>query len=431
MYKVQNQSEKKMSQLPGWLWSNSNILPPLYKRIWEAVREEKCRPGAILGEVLVDTNKIFPILLTSQLSTEVLGYIWSLANKKYAGQLTEQELYIVLALVALAQASFPFNSLEVLHLVRIPPVPNLNLTLLDTFNVIPIKKEQKAQESKVLSAFKTPSSNSDICSVSHSNFITNSNSIPSLNSSLNLSSFPDSSSILSSNSISHSNSFSSSNVISHQRTGARLNSVVASSSVDNLFNAKSRLDTKNSSSNCGFGVNFLLESHQSGTKNHSFNDSNDDFCEFQSAPLSTIPAIPTWDSKQGSAIGSRLANHHLGVKKQGEKVKKTSVNKLQSHPTNQGKIHGIDSGGSKEFQLIDGGSQIHCENLERLSEIFPKCSLKNQAKTVILRDTIIRNDDSPKSIEISPKKYPVVDTISGNESEGINKSSGLNKVRRK
>lgn len=54
---------------------------------------------------LVDTARIFPLLLTSGLPTDVLGFIWGLANRKVAGQLTEEELYIVLALVALAQVS--------------------------------------------------------------------------------------------------------------------------------------------------------------------------------------------------------------------------------------------------------------------------------------------------------------------------------------
>ncbi|XP_033230780.1 uncharacterized protein LOC117181875 [Belonocnema kinseyi] len=407
MFKVQNQSEKRMSQLPGWLWPNSNILPPVYKRIWGAVREEKTRPGANLGEVLVDTNKIFPLLLTSQLTTEVLGYIWSLANQKYAGQLTEQELYIVLALVALAQASYPFNSLEVLHLVRVPPVPNLNIALLDNYTVIPGKKEPKPQDAKVHSVFENPSN-----SVSHSNFIPNSSSTSNLNS------------------------------FSNSRSGIRTSSVVTSSSADNLFNSthETRSEKKNSPSNCGFGVNFPVESRQ-GLKNHSSNDSSDDFSDFQSAPLPAIPTIPMWDTKQGSAIGSRLANHNLGVKKPGEKLKKTSA-KSNSHlvqgnqgsQANIGRNSGINVGASKEMQLTDGGilmnsghssgyrNSLGDGNLERLTELFPKCSLKNQSKTVILRDTIIRNDP-PKSIEVTPKEFQTLEKIPGNEGELLSKHS--------
>lgn len=132
MNKNPSNGERRGGQLPGWLWPNSNILPQFYKQVWEAVRDDKPSSKASLQrEHLVDTNKIFPLLLTSQLPTDILGYIWSLANKKYAGQLTEQELYIVLALVALAQASYPFNSLQVLNFIRVPPIPTINVDLIN------------------------------------------------------------------------------------------------------------------------------------------------------------------------------------------------------------------------------------------------------------------------------------------------------------
>ncbi|XP_043467951.1 synergin gamma-like isoform X2 [Leptopilina heterotoma] len=378
MHKVQNQSEKKMSQLPGWLWPNSNILPPIYKKIWESVREDKSRPGVILSEVLVDTNKIFPLLLTSQLSTEVLGYIWGIANKKYAGQLTEQELYTVLALVALAQASYPFNSIDVLHHIRVPPIPNLNISLFDSNN-------QSKQESKVL-----PTSESSVQNSSNS---TNSNT--NVNSS----------------SMSHSNSFSLS------RSANRTNSAITSTT-DNLFH-DSRIEAKNSSSsnNCGFGVNFS-ESLQTTRKYHS-SDSSDDFSEFQSAPLPTIPQIPMWDSRQGSAIGSRLANHNLGVKKSMEKLKKNPTTKMQKFVKEldscQSTNHERNFLASNDLQLIDSGNTTFYRdaNFDGLTDLFPKCSLKSQSKTVILKDTIIRNEPT-KSVEISSNNISEQEKISSN-----------------
>lgn len=120
-----------MSELPGWLRPNSNLLPPLYKKIWATVQEDSSGQNIFKDELLVDTNKVFPLLLTSQLSTEILGFIWNLANQKYAGQLTEQELYVTLALIALAQTSYSFDSLNVLNSLRDPLCPNLNCTLLD------------------------------------------------------------------------------------------------------------------------------------------------------------------------------------------------------------------------------------------------------------------------------------------------------------
>lgn len=85
--------------LPTWLMPSSQLLPQFYRQVWKLVEQDKG---------LVDTTRIFPILLTSGLPTDVLGFIWGLANHKVAGQLTEQELYIVLALVALAQVCGQF-----------------------------------------------------------------------------------------------------------------------------------------------------------------------------------------------------------------------------------------------------------------------------------------------------------------------------------
>jgi len=82
--------------LPAWLMPSSQLLPQFYHQVWKLVEKDKG---------LVDTARIFPLLLTSGLPTDVLGFIWGLANHKVAGQLTEEELYIVLALVALAQVS--------------------------------------------------------------------------------------------------------------------------------------------------------------------------------------------------------------------------------------------------------------------------------------------------------------------------------------
>jgi hypothetical protein len=82
--------------LPTWLTPSSQLFPHFYRQVWKLVEQDKG---------LVDTTRVFPLLLTSGLPTDVLGFIWGLANREVAGQLTEQELYIVLALVALAQVS--------------------------------------------------------------------------------------------------------------------------------------------------------------------------------------------------------------------------------------------------------------------------------------------------------------------------------------
>nr|CAD7456630.1 unnamed protein product [Timema tahoe] len=103
---------------PAWMIPSSPLLPAVYRQTWALV-------GQLDG--FADTNRVSAVLLTSGLPTEVLGYIWSLANRQVAGKLTEQELYVMLALVALAQSGCTFNSLGVLNLIPQPPIPNITL----------------------------------------------------------------------------------------------------------------------------------------------------------------------------------------------------------------------------------------------------------------------------------------------------------------
>ncbi|XP_048508508.1 synergin gamma-like isoform X2 [Athalia rosae] len=271
--------DKKLSQLPSWLWTTSNSLPGVYRQIWEGVKENRSAiyaSSSTVSEVLVDTNKVFPLLLTSQLPTEVLGYIWSLANHKFAGQLTEQELYVVLALVAIAQASYTFNSLDILHLMPSPPIPSLNLSLIEGKQIIqPVKFEPKTQ-----------------------------------------------------------------------------------------------------------------------LANSSF-DANDEFSDFQSAaPVNAIPSLPMLDTKQGSAIGSRLANHNLGVKKSSDKPKKTNACKHASGSQ-------FRNSNSNSSSTTHNKDQIAIEQITM--ELFPKCSLKTQSKVVILKDTAIRSSEVLKDNNVNSR----------------------------
>ncbi|XP_023718886.1 synergin gamma isoform X2 [Cryptotermes secundus] len=121
--------------LPTWVTPSSQLLPQLYRQVWKLVEQDNG---------LVDTTRIFPLLLTSGLPTDVLGFIWGLANHKVAGQLTEQELYIVLALVALAQNGCTFNNLGVLNLIPQPPVPSLNVADFQSVASTPSKNTEVA-----------------------------------------------------------------------------------------------------------------------------------------------------------------------------------------------------------------------------------------------------------------------------------------------
>ncbi|KAJ8679518.1 hypothetical protein QAD02_015305 [Eretmocerus hayati] len=354
-----------MSQLPGWLWPTSNILPPLYKKIWDAVQDNmNMGSGVAHGEILVDTNKIFPLLLTSQLPTEVLGYIWSLANQKYAGQLTEQELYIVLALVALAQASYPFNSLEVLQHVRIPPTPTLNLALLDAVSVKSDVKLQQApvQPSVICSLANKKSANPVRPSTNKPNSV-----FPSLDGSPQ-----------------------------HNDISVKIQRFPAASS-SNILNA-SLSDTRQAPTS-------QLDSRQQLPSLPL--DSNDDFCDFQSAPIPNVSIVPVLDAKQGSAIGSRLANHNLGVKKLTDRVKKNGASRSLNNNQTRSSVVSCSMAPTREPQVID-----------HHAELFPKCVIRNQTKTVILKDTAIRSEPTEmikpitkESLNVAEKVGPSTSTL--------------------
>jgi hypothetical protein len=112
------------SALPYWLQPDSiDLLPAVYRHVWELSRS--VGPD---GRELVDTGKIFAVLVTSGLPRDSLGYIWNLANTGIPGVLNRGELNVMLALVALAQTGWrDFSSSAVLAMVQQPPVPNLQI----------------------------------------------------------------------------------------------------------------------------------------------------------------------------------------------------------------------------------------------------------------------------------------------------------------
>ncbi|OAD60150.1 Synergin gamma [Eufriesea mexicana] len=377
--------DKRLNQLPTWLWTNSTTLPPIYKMVWEAVREDKVRTNGMQPELLVDTNKVFPLLLTSQLPTEVLGHIWNLANQKYAGQLTEQELYIVLALVAAAQASYTFNSLDILHLLPFPPTPYLNIECL--MNLQPVTQLNSAAKFQNFQAntefgFIGPDERYSLevkgkMKLHQQGVISSDLNVQMTNNVPGKISCFDNKSYVSSTTIWDSN-----NVLK-----------------DTKQTPRSQLDFKHSSST----------------------DLCDDFSEFQSAPIPNIPNIPIWDTKQGSAIGSRLANHNLGVKKPMEKSKKNNINSKSAHGTTQTRITSVP--------LIAMSQSKDQSTLDCLSELFPKCTIKNQSKTVILKDTVIRNNDPPKDHSENVKEYTNIEIVNlTNDKDVLNKSEWVEKA---
>ncbi|KFQ91510.1 Synergin gamma, partial [Nipponia nippon] len=100
--------------MPPWIY-NDSLVPELYKKILETT----------LTPTGIDTAKLYPILMSSGLPRETLGQIWALANRTTPGKLTKEELYSVLAMIAVTQRGIPAVSPDVLNQFPAAPVPTL------------------------------------------------------------------------------------------------------------------------------------------------------------------------------------------------------------------------------------------------------------------------------------------------------------------
>ncbi|XP_071621409.1 synergin gamma isoform X2 [Heliangelus exortis] len=101
--------------MPPWIY-NDSLVPELYKKILETT----LTPSGI------DTAKLYPILMSSGLPRETLGQIWALANRTTPGKLTKEELYAVLAMIAVTQRGILSLSPDVLNQFPAAPIPTLS-----------------------------------------------------------------------------------------------------------------------------------------------------------------------------------------------------------------------------------------------------------------------------------------------------------------
>ncbi|XP_044777424.1 synergin gamma isoform X7 [Neomonachus schauinslandi] len=83
-------------RMPPWIY-NESLVPDAYKKILEIT----------VTPTGIDTAKLYPILMSSGLPRETLGQIWALANRTTPGKLTKEELYTVLAMIAVTQVVKP------------------------------------------------------------------------------------------------------------------------------------------------------------------------------------------------------------------------------------------------------------------------------------------------------------------------------------
>ncbi|XP_060059909.1 synergin gamma isoform X10 [Erinaceus europaeus] len=102
-------------RMPPWIY-NENLVPDAYKKILETT----------MTSTGIDTAKLYPILMSSGLPRETLGQIWALANRTTPGKLTKEELYAVLAMIALTQRGVAAMSPDALSQFPAAPVPTLS-----------------------------------------------------------------------------------------------------------------------------------------------------------------------------------------------------------------------------------------------------------------------------------------------------------------
>ncbi|XP_008846319.1 synergin gamma isoform X4 [Nannospalax galili] len=102
-------------RMPPWIY-NESLVPDTYKKILETT----------VTPTGIDTAKLYPILMSSGLPRETLGQIWALANRTTPGKLTKEELYTVLAMIAVTQRGVPAMSPDALNQFPAAPIPTLS-----------------------------------------------------------------------------------------------------------------------------------------------------------------------------------------------------------------------------------------------------------------------------------------------------------------
>lgn len=88
---------------------NGGVLPPSLlqeNRVPRFYKEAIAKCGAPNQSQLPNTALVYNLMVTSCLPRAVLGNIWSLVNRTMPGQLTRQEFFSCLALIALIQVTF-------------------------------------------------------------------------------------------------------------------------------------------------------------------------------------------------------------------------------------------------------------------------------------------------------------------------------------
>ncbi|XP_054155479.1 synergin gamma-like [Oppia nitens] len=117
----QQQPTVTSRQLP-LCFNDHSRLPAVYQRVWQYVKVADATTTTTTTTDLCDTNKLYPVLLSVGLAQPVLAQLWSLVNQTVPGQLTQRELLMTLAMIALIQRN-SLNPLEDMYRLDTLPVP--------------------------------------------------------------------------------------------------------------------------------------------------------------------------------------------------------------------------------------------------------------------------------------------------------------------
>ncbi|OTF81433.1 hypothetical protein BLA29_002532 [Euroglyphus maynei] len=103
--------------------NNRNEIPEIYLKIWQSVQ---CNVVVGDGDAeFCDRDRLYQILITSNLSNDILAKLWSFVNRTKPGELTRNELFVLLALVSLVQQNVT-NPLQELYSIQTIPVPRFS-----------------------------------------------------------------------------------------------------------------------------------------------------------------------------------------------------------------------------------------------------------------------------------------------------------------
>ena len=94
----------------------TNEIPAIYQQVWNAAKPENSS-----GDIC-DRDKLYQVLLLSNLPSHVLAQLWAFVNRTIPGQLTKQELFLMLALIGLIQGNSP-QPVDELYKVTSIPLP--------------------------------------------------------------------------------------------------------------------------------------------------------------------------------------------------------------------------------------------------------------------------------------------------------------------